>query len=238
VNPHDYWAIAEADIEIQNPVTDRKLRLLDDYCDIRDGLKVLDIGCGKAWLMRQWAERFDIEGVGLELNPAFAAFARSHTPKRGRITVVEGPAESFVPEPASFDVALCLGATFALGGFVQSVEWMVRAVKPGGAVVVGDLSTKHRPAVNTHKHFPLDATELAAVMQRHGCEVSALISASDADFERYMSHHRHATVRWALTHRDHSDHDEVAERSTEEWNYYLRTVRPYLGWTIVVGHKS
>ena len=40
----DYWAIAEADIEIQNPVTDRKLRLLDDYCDIRDGLRVMDMG--------------------------------------------------------------------------------------------------------------------------------------------------------------------------------------------------
>src|SRR6218665_1424129 len=60
LNQQDYWAIAEADIEIQNPVTDRKLRLLDDYCDIRDGLRVLDVGCGKAWLLRQWAEKHAI----------------------------------------------------------------------------------------------------------------------------------------------------------------------------------
>ena len=118
----DYWAIAEADIEIQNPVTDRKLRQLDDYCDARDGIKVLDIGCGKAWLMRQWAERYDIEGTGLETNPAFLDFARRQRPARGRITYLDGPAERFVPEAASYDVALCLGATFALGGFVQSVE--------------------------------------------------------------------------------------------------------------------
>ena len=113
---------------------------------------------------------------------------------------------------------------------IHNQEWCV-----AGSV---DLSTKHRPAVNTHEHLPLDATELAAVMQRHDCEVSALISASDADFERYMSHHRHATVRWALTHKDHPDHDEVASRSMDEWNNYLRKVRPYLGWTIVVGHKA
>ncbi len=75
VNQNDYWAIAEADIEIQNPMTDRKLRLLEDYCDVRDGLKVLDVGCGKAWVMRQWAERYDIEGTGLETNPAFLDFA-------------------------------------------------------------------------------------------------------------------------------------------------------------------
>ena len=233
----DYWAIAERDIEIQNPVTDRKLRLLDDYCDVRDGIKVIDIGCGKAWLMRQWAERFDIEGTGLELNPACLDFARNRRPKRGSITYLEGPAENFVPEAASYDVTLCLGATFALGGFVPAVEWMVRAVKPGGAVVVADLSLKHRPAAYTHQHLPLDAVELAAVMQRHGVEVSALISASDADFERYESHHRHATIRWAIENRGHPDHDEVLHQSTDHWNYYLRTVRPMLGWTIIVGHK-
>jgi len=233
----DYWAIAEADIEIQNPITDRKLRLLDDYCDIRDGSRVLDVGCGKAWLMRQWAERHDIEGVGLELNPAFVAHARSHAPRRGRIDYVEGPAESFVPAPASFDVALCLGSTFALGGFVQAVEWLARAVRPGGTVVVGDLSLKHRPAVDKHQHLPPDAVELAAIMQRHGTEVGAMISASDADFERYASHHRHATVRWMLNHPDHPDREALARRSDDEWTSYLRSTRPYLGWTIVVGHK-
>ncbi|MDO8359672.1 MAG: class I SAM-dependent methyltransferase, partial [Devosia sp.] len=85
----DYWAIAEADIEIQNPVTDRKLRLLDDYCDIRDGMSVLDIGCGKAWVMRQWAERFAIEGTGLEINPAFLEVARRKLPARGRLQFIE-----------------------------------------------------------------------------------------------------------------------------------------------------
>ncbi len=51
--------------------------LLDDYCDIRDGLKVLDVGCGKAWVMRQWAERFAIDGVGLEPNRCLPRRARS-----------------------------------------------------------------------------------------------------------------------------------------------------------------
>jgi SAM-dependent methyltransferase len=234
----DYWAIAEADIEIQNPVTDRKLRLLDDYCDIRNGLRVLDIGCGKAWIMRQWAERFSIAGTGLELNPAFLNFARSRHPARGTLDFVEGPAEAFEPEPQSYDVVLCLGASFALGGFVQAVEWMVRAARPGGAVVIGDLTLKHRPVVNTHQHLPLDPVEAMGVVERHGAEVSALISASDADFERYASHHRHATLRWAREHPDHPDHEDVLDRSREGWTHYLRTVRPMLGWTIFVGRKA
>jgi SAM-dependent methyltransferase len=234
----DYWAVAEADIEIQNPVTDRKLRLLDDYCDIRDGLRVLDIGCGKAWLMRQWAERHAIDGTGLEVNPAFLNFARSKHPARGRLQFVEAPAEQFNAEAGSYDIVLCLGAAFALGGFVQAVEWMVAAARPGGAVVIGDLTLKHRPVVNTHQHLPLDPLDAAGVVQRHGCEVSALISASDADFERYASHHRHATLRWAREHPAHPEHDEVLDKSRADWTYYLRTIRPMLGWTIFVGRKT
>jgi SAM-dependent methyltransferase len=234
----DYWAIAEADIEIQNPVTDRKLRLLDDYCDIRDGLRVLDVGCGKAWIMRQWAERFSIEGTGLEINPAFLDFARRRPPARGKLEFVEGPAEAFEPVPESYDVVLCLGASFALGGFVQAVEWMVRAARPGGTVVIGELTLKHRPTVNTHQHLPLDPVDSMGVVERHGAEVSAMISASDADFERYASHHRHATLRWAREHPQHPDHDDVLDRSREGWTYYLRTIRPMLGWTIFVGRKT
>ena len=67
MDDRDYWAIAERDLDIQNPVTDRKMRLLEDYCGLLDGLSVLDIGCGKAWLMRQWAERWDIRGTGLDI---------------------------------------------------------------------------------------------------------------------------------------------------------------------------
>lgn len=238
MSPDAYWAIAEADIEIQNPITDRKLALLDAYCDIADGVRVLDVGCGKAWLMRRWADGHKIEGTGLESNPAFVAFARAHPPQQGRLTYVEGPAEAFAPEPGSYDVVLCLGATFALGGFAPAVEWLVRAARPGGAVVVGDLTLKHRPALNTHEHLPLEPADLAGVVQRHDADVAALISASDADFERYASHHRHATLRWAREHPDHPDREAVLERSLDEWTHYLRNVRPRLGWTIVVANKA
>lgn len=238
MNQTDYWAIAEADIEIQNPVTDRKLRLLDDYCDLRDGLKVLDIGCGKAWIMRQWAERFAIDGTGIDTNPAFVEFARSKTPAKGKLQFLQQPADKFEPQPASYDVAICLGAAFALGGFVQAVDWLAAALKPGGKLVIGDLTLKHRPVVQTHQHLPLDAVEMMGVVERHGAEVSALISASDADFERYASHHRHATLRWAREHPDHPDQDEVLDKSRADWGEYLRTIRPLMGWTIYVGRRD
>lgn len=233
-----YWAIAERDLEIQNPMTDRKLRQLDDYCDIRDGLRVLDIGCGKAWVMRQWADRFAIEAVGLELNPIFLDTARRKRPAVGKLDFIEGPAKNFHAPQNSFDIVMCLGATFALDGFVSAMEWMVALAKPGAPVVIGDLTLKHRPHVQRNEWLPNDAVETMAVVERHGAEVSAMISASDADFERYVSHHRHATLRWAREHPAHPDRDDLLEKSKADWAYYLRTIRPYLGWTIFVGHKK
>lgn len=234
-----YWAIAERDIEIQNPITDRKLRLLDDYCDVRDGLRVLDVGCGKAWVMRQWAERFSIEGTGLDHNGQFLDFARARRPSRGKLTFVEGEARSYAPEPGSFDIVMCIGACFAIGEFAQAVDYLTAAARPGGAVVIGEMTLKHEPPFRSvNEILPLTAVDAMGVIERHGAEVSALISGSDADFERYVSHHRHATLRWAREHKGHPYQAEVLERSRRDWMHYLKIIRPYLGFSIFVGRRT
>jgi cyclopropane fatty-acyl-phospholipid synthase-like methyltransferase len=235
-----YWPIAERDIEIQNPVTDRKLRLLDDYCDIRNGLRILDVGCGKAWIMRRWAEMFEIEGIGLELNRRFIDDARRLALSKRiaqKLTFIHGPARDYKPEPQSFDIVMCIGATFALGGFVEALDWMAAAAKPGASIVIGDLTLKHRPLVKD-KPTPPDVSEAIGIIERHGGEVSATISASEADFERYASHHRHNTLVWARENPTHADQAEVLKKSRTDWLYYQQSIRPLMGWTVFVARRA
>jgi cyclopropane fatty-acyl-phospholipid synthase-like methyltransferase len=235
-----YWSIAERDIEIQNPVTDRKLRLLDDYCDIRNGLRILDIGCGKAWIMRRWAEMFEIEGIGVELNRRFIDDARRLALSKRiaqKLTFVHGPARDYKPEPQSFDIVMCIGATFALGGFVEALDWMAAAAKPGASIVVGDITLKHRPVVKD-RPLPHDTVEAMGIIERHGGEVSATISASEADFERYASHHRHNTLVWGRENPTHPDQAEFLKKSRTDWLYFQQTIRPQLGWTIFVARRA
>ena len=232
-----YWAIADRDIEIQNPITADKLDLLTDYCDIRDGLRVLDIGCGKAWLLRRWAETHAIVATGVDVNPAFLDVARAAPPARGRIDYVQSAIEDHAVEAESFDVVLCLGAAAAFGGAPQVLDWMVKATRPGGSVVLGDITLRHKPSLNRGEVLPPDSIGMMQVVERHGTEVSATISASDADFERYASHHRHATLRWARENPDDPAQAAVLKKSREDWTHYQQTIRPMFGWTVFVGRK-
>lgn len=125
----------------QNPVTDRKLRLLDDYCDLRDGPGVLDIGCGKAWVLRQWADRYAIQGTGIDINPRFIEVARRKAPLKGKLTFHTRSMSGF--EYAElYDIVMCLGATQAIGDIPSTVDWMVNAAKPGGYIVLGCIRAR------------------------------------------------------------------------------------------------
>ncbi len=134
-------------------------------------------------------------------------------------------------------MVLCLGAAFTLGDIPAALDWMVAAAKPGGTIVLGDLTLRHHPVVNKGQILPLDTISTIGVVERHGAEVSATISASDADFERYASHHRHATLTWAREHASHPDHAAVLKQSREDWLQYQRNIRPLVGWTIFVARK-
>jgi cyclopropane fatty-acyl-phospholipid synthase-like methyltransferase len=77
LNRFEYFATIERYHTFQNPTSEEKLDLAASYCSIRDGMRVLDVGCGKGWLMRRLAKRFHIRITGLEINPILAAEARS-----------------------------------------------------------------------------------------------------------------------------------------------------------------
>ncbi len=237
MDPRDYWNIAETGLEIQNPITAEKLSLLEHYCDLADGQRVLDIGCGKAWLLRQWADRYAIEGTGVDINPHFIDFASSQPVARGRLTFILDALHNVELAPGSWDIVICLGASFAVGEVPQALDYMSRATRPGGRMVFGDLVLRNPPAVSRGQVLPPSITDMIAIIERQEAEVTATISASDADFERYASHHRHATLTWARRNPGHMHEASMLETSQQHWAHYQQHVRPMLGWTIFVARS-
>ncbi len=247
MNLFEFFATIERYHTIQNPTSEEKLDLAARYCAIRDGMRILDVGCGKGWLLRRLAKQFDIQAAGLEINPIFAAEAHRLVAAEGlgdRIQIVEGPALEFRPEPASFDVVMCIGASFALGGFEPALGWMSQAAKRGGTIALGEVFAKelpYPPEVPRGGRADLEYPDRSLwttveTMRAHGMPLRGLIEASTDDWDRYHSLHWQAAVDWALENPGHPDAARLNDPTMMRRN--LELDRRYSGWAIFVARNG
>ncbi|MGK9169967.1 class I SAM-dependent methyltransferase [Inquilinus limosus] len=234
----DFWAIRAGDTEFENPILPHKLDLLTDYCKVRDGACVLDIGCAKTWLLRNWALRFAIDGVGLETNPHFIAAARELSVRAGiesRIRYVQGPAAEFVPPPAGYDIVLCIGASSALGGVSSAVEWIRTALKADGVVALGAAFAKETPLPPAEGISPmLDLASTVDVFASNDLQITGVLEASLDEWDAYRSRHFQNVYAWAEANAGHSQRNEVLRQLDNVTSRYFGWQRRHMGWAIFV----
>ncbi|MBD0357516.1 MAG: class I SAM-dependent methyltransferase [Rubrobacter sp.] len=242
-----FFSVVERDLEILNPTSHDKLMLLADYCDIRDGARVLDVGSGKGYMLRQWAKRWRIEGIGLEINSSFVAQSRSRASAEGvgeTVTFVEGDAKDFVADPKGYDAVACIGAPFAIGSFEEAVGWMMGALKPSGVLAVGDVFLRaplsdevaERESVGPEDYRTLE--ESAVILEGHGLALDGLIASSEEDRDRYASGSWRAAHAWAAANPDDPDRAEILSLTDRYRKQHLRFTRRHLGWAMFVARRA
>lgn len=238
----DIFTILERYHTFQNPTSVEKLDRLMEYCGIQDGDRVLDIGCGKGWLLRRMAARYGIEGVGVEVRDSFLAEGRREfeaTQGRGTVTFHAIDARSFQAAPASFDIALCIGASFAIGSLEELVDWLRPYVRPGGVLAVGDIFARRDPLPpESAAHFGGGAErsllDTAEMLNRDGMDLIGIIESSLEDWDHYESQHWRAAAAWLAENPEHPEWKRVRALSGGfKWEY-LRVHREALGWGIFV----
>lgn len=230
-------------MDILNPISHDKLMLLGEYCGLQAGTRVLDIGSGKGYLLRQWAARWGVRGTGLELNPSFVAAARESAGAEGAaddVTFTEGPARDFSPDPEGYDVITCIGAPFAIGSFEDALVWMLERLKPDGVLALGDefVPVPLPPELVTHEGIEpgryRTLTETLAVLERHKLELVSLVAATTDDWDRYASGSWRAAHAWARENPEHPDKDELLNAVRQGRADYLRYGRHYASWGVFV----
>jgi SAM-dependent methyltransferase len=243
LNRYEFFATIERYHTFQNPTSEEKLDPAISYCDIRDGMRILDVGCGKGWLARRLAQRFRVQITGLEINRIFSAEAHQLAAAENvadRIEVVQRLALDFHATPASFDVVMGVGASFALGGFEPALEWMKSRVKPTGIVAIGEVFAKVLPlADNVASHRRIGALSLwttADKIRARGLLLRGIVESSVDDWNRYHSLHWQAALDWTLAHPDSPDAALMLDPEGQCSD--LERDRRALGWTIFVARKS
>ena len=246
MNRWKYFAITHADHVICNPLSEGKVDELVELFDLPSGGRVLDIGCGKGEVLVRTCERYGVSGVGVDLSPQFAADARAKVAARelgARIEVREEDGAAYAGEPGSFDLAMCLGASWAFGGYRGTLRALAGFVRAGGLVVSGEPFWKRRPPSDyveasgiEEKLFGTHAGNVAAGGDEGLTPLYAMVS-SDDDWDRYQGLQWRAAERYALERPDDVDVPDLLGRQRRSRDLYLRWEREVLGWAVYVFRK-
>jgi SAM-dependent methyltransferase len=202
---------------------------------------VWEAACGKGELLIRLADRYRIAGVGVDLSPYELPVARERAAARvpaANLAFVEGDAAHHAPEPASVDLAACLGASWIWGGHRGTLQALRTAVRPGGLVLVGEPYWKHEPQPEYLAATGLRGDEFSTlegnvgIGAEEGLTLLYAMPSTDADWDRYEMLCLRAAERHAASHPEDPDVPDLLGRARPEAAAYLRWGRETLGWAI------
>ena len=238
-----YFVVAEASHELQNPTSPEKLLLLGKRLGLGPDSRVLDIASGRGGPALLLAREYGCTWHGIEVSPDFHAVAVERIAEAGlddRVTFELGDAAQVTHELESYDVGLCLGASFVYGSLADTVEAIAPAVRPGGYVVVGEPYWRRLPLPDDDEDRNEPWTTLegtVTVFETSGLPVISVIASSEDDWDRYETLHWQSVEAWLADNADDPDAREIRVRHERYKRNYLRHQRDYLGWAMFVGWK-
>jgi SAM-dependent methyltransferase len=214
-----WYSVIEARHELQNPTSEDKLRLMGNLLGLGPDSRVLDVGSGKAGPAILLAREFGWQLTCVEQAEEFVGVARARVEAGGvadRIELVHADAADFSFEPCAYDAALCLGATFALGGLDGTLRTLAPAVRERGFVVVGEPYWRTWPLPAGFEPDEgwncLSLPETVERIEAAGLAVVSLLDASRDDWDRYETLHWLALDDWLAANPEDPQTEEFRER--------------------------
>ena len=231
-----------------NPMSIEKFEQLVALVRLRPGACVLDIATGKGEFIIQLAERYSVEGVGVDLSPYCIADAKRKQQNRvpdAQLSFLEMDGADYGPEkPESFDLVACIGASWVYGGHRGTLKALEGMAAQESWIVVGEPYWRKEPkgayleAIGAQRSTYLTHHENATVGQELGLELVYTLVSSQDDWDKYEGLQWYAADEWAREHPEDPDVREVLKRVRESKSIYLKWGREMLGWAIYVFKKG
>lgn len=240
-----FSSIAHGDMALWNPLSSASLNEAIEELRLPSGSRVLDLGCGRGEALRRVVERFNADGVGVDLSPYAIAQARASSMelKHGTLQLVEGDALSY-PFEAPFDAVMALGPGWEHESFQALIRQLYGLVEPGGLLLVADGYWRSEPSAEYLAL--LDATRQE--MGTHAEHIRQAIdlglaplwaaTATTRDWDRYEWRYLGNVERWAADHPADPQRDEFLRRARAGRDRYLAGGRDLLGFGIYLFRVS
>jgi arsenite methyltransferase len=128
----------EALYEIADVV--RRRALVRDALGVREGERVLDVGCGPGFFCAELLDEVGPGGwvTGLDSSPQMLALAERRCAGHENVSFVVADASELTVEDQSVDAALCVQVLEYVADFSTALSELHRALRPGGRAVVWD----------------------------------------------------------------------------------------------------
>ena len=242
-----FHEIAETNHRILNPLTDEKLLLLGEVCRLAAGQRQLDLACGKGEMLCRWAQRFGIEGVGVDLSEVFLAAAQARASELGvaeQVRFILGDAGKPPADGAPYDVVSCIGATWIGGGLAGTIDLMRPTLRDGGLLLIGEpywISEPPSAALTTTEIRLEEFTSLVGTADRlaaAGVELVEMVLADQDSWDRYMAGQWWTLDAWLRANPGHADSPQVRQFFEGARRWHLEYGRQYLGWGVFVGRTQ
>lgn len=230
-----------------NPLSEEKLERFCGLLKLPNDSHVLDIACGKGEYLVRLAEIYGVSGVGVDISPYCINDSkvkhRERVPKVN-LEFLEMDGAKYQPEtPESFDVSMCLGASWIFKGHRGTLETLRGMTKPGGLVIVGEPFWLKEPddeyleAVQmTRKSFRSHEENILIAEKEGFISLYTIVSSKD-DWDHYETLQWWAVDDYIKSHPDDLDNHELKERTMKSKEIYLRWGRDTLNWAIYVFRK-
>ena len=230
-------------IEIDNPTSTSKIDQVVDALHLAPGATVLDIASGKAEMLCRIATRYGARCTGVDISEYITKEARTKVAERGLselVSINQINGTNFEAEDDSFDVAMCIGATWVFHGLAGTLTQLARWVKPGGTVVVGEVFWAAEPpsayleAQGMSKDEYVSHEGNVGIGEAQGLTLVHSVVSNQDDWDRYGGLSWLAAYDFMVENPDDPDLTEIEARTVKDKENYLKSGRDCLGWAIYV----
>lgn len=238
-----FHEIAESYHRILNPFSEDQLQLLGEICRLQPEMNLLDLACGKGEMLCQWADRFGISGVGVDISTVFLTAAQERAAElhvADKLTFIQGDAAQYPQPTHEFDLVSCIGATWIGQGLIGTLELMKPALKPEGVLLVGEpywIEPPPEAAYAAMSVAPDDFTSLAGTLERFeaaGFELVEMVNATLEGWDRYEAPQWQAVDDFLRANPADPEAAELSKWIAQNRRTYLTYGRRYLGWGVFV----
>ncbi|MFQ5834260.1 MAG: SAM-dependent methyltransferase [Candidatus Thorarchaeota archaeon] len=211
------------------------------------GARVIDIACGKGEYLVRFAELYDISGVGVDKSPFCIRDCKEKLNTRmpeANLEFLEMDGADYRPDsPESFDLAMCLGASWVFGGHRGTLRALNGMTKPGGLIVagepywLGEPSEDYLQASGMKRADYLTHHENVLVGEEEGLKCVYTIVSDVNDWDHYETLQLWAIDDHVRSNPEDPDNAELLKRGASQREQYLKWGRDTLNWAIYVFRK-